>query len=116
MTCRCQRSTGRRRTTGVSHNRVSYLMRLADHRVIRANRAYETGSMDGRQRSLIQVFRPRTIAHMSRHNEKPLTYRPLYDSPLVSVQDYCCNIGHGDAGDEEYSGINQIVLMRRGAF
>ncbi|MEP7343097.1 MAG: AraC family transcriptional regulator [Acidobacteriota bacterium] len=53
---------------------------------------------------------------MSRNLEKPLTYRSLYDSPLVSVQDYCCRTGRGEAGDEEHSGINQIVLMRHGAF
>jgi AraC-like DNA-binding protein len=53
---------------------------------------------------------------MSRCLEKPLTYRSLYGSPLISVQNYSCRTGRGEAGDEEYSDINQIVLMRHGAF
>jgi AraC family transcriptional regulator len=52
---------------------------------------------------------------MSR-SETPLTFRPLYDSPVLSVRDYDCRAArHGPAG-EEHSDSNTIVLMRRGAF
>ncbi|MGH9838837.1 MAG: helix-turn-helix domain-containing protein [Blastocatellia bacterium] len=53
---------------------------------------------------------------MSRSLENPLTFHTLYDSPLVSVRDYCCRISCGEPGDEEHPDTNQIVLMRNGAF
>ncbi len=53
---------------------------------------------------------------MSRPPENPLTFRSLYDSPLVSMRDYCCRISCGGPGDEEHPDTNQIVLMRYGAF
>lgn len=56
------------------------------------------------------------MARMSRPSENPLTFRSLYDSPLVSVSDYRCRIGCGGPGNEEQPGANQIVLMRYGAF
>jgi AraC-like DNA-binding protein len=40
----------------------------------------------------------------------------LYESPILSVRDYRCRIGRGGPAAEEYSGINNIVLMRHGAF
>jgi len=56
------------------------------------------------------------MAHMSQHPENPLTFRSLYDSPIVSVKDYCCSACRGGPTAEEHSGANGIVLMRHGAF
>jgi AraC-like DNA-binding protein len=53
---------------------------------------------------------------MSRRPEEPLTFRPLYTSPLLGVQEYRCRAGRGGPDAEEYSGSNHIVLMRSGAF
>jgi AraC-like DNA-binding protein len=53
---------------------------------------------------------------MSRRAEIPLTFRPLYECPVVSVRDYDCRAGRGGPAAEEHSGSNNIVLMRRGAF
>jgi AraC family transcriptional regulator len=53
---------------------------------------------------------------MSRAPDEIITYRPLYQSKLVELRDYrCCAHRSGPAG-EEFSDINQIVLMRHGAF
>ncbi len=46
----------------------------------------------------------------------PLTFRYLYRSPLLGVRDYRCCAGRGGPGVEERSDINNIVLMRHGAF
>jgi AraC-like DNA-binding protein len=48
--------------------------------------------------------------------EAPLTFRPLHDSPVVSVSDYDCRAGRHGPAAEEHSVSNTIVLMRRGAF
>jgi AraC family transcriptional regulator len=48
--------------------------------------------------------------------ENPLTFRTLYDSPLVSVRDYHCRIGQGGPAGEEQPDSDQIVLMRQGTF
>jgi AraC family transcriptional regulator len=53
---------------------------------------------------------------MSRRAENPLTFRSLYDSPLVRVRDYRCHTGCSGPGAEEHSGSNNIVLLRHGAF
>ena len=53
---------------------------------------------------------------MSASNEKLLQFRPLYESPIVRVHDYCCHIPQGGPGAEEESQGNNIVLMRHGAF
>src|SRR5262244_1121363 len=53
---------------------------------------------------------------MSRRLENQLTFRPLHNSPIVSVSDYCCRISCGGPADEEHSSVNNIVLMRHGAF
>jgi AraC-like DNA-binding protein len=53
---------------------------------------------------------------MSRPTENSLTYRTLYESPLVRVSDYCCRISCGGPANEEHSSVNNIVLMRYGAF
>jgi AraC family transcriptional regulator len=53
---------------------------------------------------------------MSRDPEVPLTYRPLYESPLVRVRDYICRADRGGPTPEEQAGDNDIVLMRHGAF
>jgi len=44
------------------------------------------------------------------------SYRILYQSPILSVQDYSCHPLSASAGDEEESSANNIVLMRHGAF
>ncbi len=52
---------------------------------------------------------------MSR-SETPLSFRALFASPVLNVRDYDCRAArHGPAG-EEYSGSNNVVLLRRGAF
>jgi AraC-like DNA-binding protein len=56
------------------------------------------------------------MARMSRPLENLLTFRSLYDSPLVSVRDYRCRAGCGAPGDEEQPDADQIVLLRYGAF
>jgi AraC family transcriptional regulator len=56
------------------------------------------------------------MARMSRPSENPLTFRSLYDSPIVGVRDYSCRAGCGSPGAEEQPGGNQIVLLRYGAF
>jgi AraC-like DNA-binding protein len=56
------------------------------------------------------------MARMSRPLENLLTFRSLYESPLVSVRDYRCHAGCGAPGDEEQPGADQIVLLRYGAF
>jgi len=53
---------------------------------------------------------------MSRPLENPLTFRSLYDSPIVGVSDYRCGAGRGGPEAEEHCSLNQIVLMRHGAF
>lgn len=53
---------------------------------------------------------------MARGPEDALTFRPLHDSPVVRVQAYRCRAHRGGPAAEEYSGSNNIVLMRHGAF
>jgi AraC family transcriptional regulator len=43
-------------------------------------------------------------------------YRVLYQSPILTVHDYSCHPHSMHAGDEEQSTVNNIVLMRHGAF
>jgi AraC-like DNA-binding protein len=45
-----------------------------------------------------------------------LTFRTLYDSPMISVRDYVCTDTSHDHSAEEQSEVNGIVLMRHGAF
>jgi AraC family transcriptional regulator len=45
-----------------------------------------------------------------------LTFRTLYDSPMISVRDYICRDTSHDHSPEEQSDVNGIVLMRHGAF
>jgi AraC family transcriptional regulator len=45
-----------------------------------------------------------------------IEFRTLYQSPLVTVSDYCCQEDGHAPGEEEASETNSIVLMRRGAF
>jgi len=56
------------------------------------------------------------MIHMSRPAENLLSFRSLYDSPIVSVSDYCCQAFRGGPSAEEHSGANNIVFMRHGAF
>ena len=53
---------------------------------------------------------------MSARDQNLLSYRPLYESPIVGVHDYCCHIPQSGPGREEVSHANNIVLMRHGAF
>jgi hypothetical protein len=48
--------------------------------------------------------------------DKDIVYRPLYESLIISVHDYCCHIAQSGPGAEEESDANNIVLMRHGAF
>jgi AraC-like DNA-binding protein len=43
-------------------------------------------------------------------------YRALYESPIIGVHDYCCHSDRSGPGDEEGTTVNNIVLMRHGAF
>jgi len=53
---------------------------------------------------------------MADDRDKEIVFRALYESPIISVQDYCCHIEHTAPGLEEESDANNIVLMRHGAF
>ena len=53
---------------------------------------------------------------MAYDRDKDIVFRPLYESPILSVQDYCCHIPRSGPGAEEESNANNIVLMRHGAF
>jgi AraC-like DNA-binding protein len=48
--------------------------------------------------------------------DKEMLFRPLYESPIISVHDYCCHIARSGPRSEEVSDANNIVLMRHGAF
>ncbi len=65
---------------------------------------------------MIPDRRSRTTVYMSRRMENLLTFRSLYESPLVRIRDYCCRADRGGPAAEEHSSSNDIVLMRRGAF
>ena len=58
----------------------------------------------------------RTITPVAYDRDKDIVFRPLYESPIVSVHDYCCHIARSGPGAEEESNANNIVLMRHGAF
>ncbi len=49
-------------------------------------------------------------------SDEPLTFRTLYESPLIRVSAYDCRACRGGPEGEEHSESNNIVLMRRGAF
>src|SRR5262245_4719226 len=53
---------------------------------------------------------------MATRHELPLTFRLLYQSPLVDVRDYNCRACRHGPTAEEHSDSNNIVLMRHGAF
>ncbi len=53
---------------------------------------------------------------MSYDRDKDIVFRPLYESPIITVHDYCCHIARSGPGAEEESDANNIVLMRHGAF
>lgn len=45
-----------------------------------------------------------------------ITFRTLYDSPMISVCDYVCLHDHNETSPEEMSDSNSITLIRHGAF
>ena len=45
-----------------------------------------------------------------------ITFRTLYDSPMIGVRDYVCRDTSCSLSSEEHSDVNSIVLMRHGAF
>jgi len=45
-----------------------------------------------------------------------ITFRTLYDSPMIGVRDYICRDTNCAKSAEERSDLNSIVLMRHGAF
>jgi len=53
---------------------------------------------------------------VSRRPENTLTFRSLYDSPIVSVRDYRCRACRGGPAPEEHSRVHSIALVRHGAF
>lgn len=53
---------------------------------------------------------------MSRYLDNSLSFRLLYDSPLIRVRDYHCRACRGGPATEEHSDSNDIVLLRHGAF
>jgi AraC family transcriptional regulator len=56
------------------------------------------------------------MVYMTCCPKDPLTFRSLYHSSIVSIRDYSCRSCKGGPAAEEYSGSNDIVLMRHGAF
>ena len=56
------------------------------------------------------------MVRMPHTREMPLTFRLLYESPIVRIRDYTCRACRGGPATEEYSDENSIVLMRHGAF
>lgn len=55
-------------------------------------------------------------AMSSQDLERPLTFRLLHESPVVTVRDYRCASCRGGPSKEESSDSNNIVLLRRGVF
>ena len=53
---------------------------------------------------------------MAGDRDTQIVFKPLHESPIISVHDYCCHIAQGGPGAEEESDVNNIVLMRHGAF
>jgi AraC family transcriptional regulator len=56
------------------------------------------------------------MIHMPLSSESPISFHTIYDSPIFRMSYYSCRIGRGGPEAEEYSGVNQIVLMRQGVF
>lgn len=53
---------------------------------------------------------------MSEPEQELLTFRTLYDSPMIAVNDYDCRHTACGQSAEEESTVNGVVLMRHGAF
>src|SRR5687768_13377677 len=51
-----------------------------------------------------------------RPDDDLLTFRTLYDSPMIGVRDYICRDMSCRRSAEEQSGTNSITLLRHGAF
>ena len=50
------------------------------------------------------------------HEQELITFRTLYDSPMIGVRDYVCRDTSCERSAEEHSDLNSVVLMRHGAF
>jgi len=44
-----------------------------------------------------------TITLVAYDRDKDIDFRPLYESPIISVHDYCCHIARSGPGAEEES-------------
>jgi AraC-like DNA-binding protein len=66
--------------------------------------------------ALIRPGQSRTMRFMSQRLENLLVFRSLYESPIVSVRDYTCRASRCGPATEENCDVNNIVLMRNGAF
>ena len=75
-----------------------------------------TFSTAPRPNGLLFGSAPNYDGSMSDTPHPPLTFRALYDSPILRVRDYTCRASRGGPAAEEYSDGNSIVLMRHGAF
>ncbi len=53
---------------------------------------------------------------VSRPDEEMLTFRTLYDGPMIGVRDYICRDTSCRKSVEEHSDTNSITLLRHGAF
>jgi len=53
---------------------------------------------------------------MPQETHELITFRTLYDSPMIGVRDYVCRDTNCTKSAEEHSDANAIVLMRHGAF
>jgi AraC-like DNA-binding protein len=53
---------------------------------------------------------------MPQHEHELISFRTLYDSPMIGVRDYICRDTSCTKSVDEHSNINSIVLMRHGAF
>ncbi len=53
---------------------------------------------------------------MSHADTDLLTFRTLYDSPMIAVRDYICRDTSCQRSAEEHTELNAITLLRHGAF
>lgn len=66
--------------------------------------------------SLLFADGERSILGMPPVDTELLTFRTLYDSPMIGVRDYICRDTSCDRSAEEHTDTNSITLLRHGAF